>query len=365
MNMENVYLKNEEKAIFALRTLYRCYGYRPYKMSKFEEYDLYVNNKNFLVSDNVITFTDTSGRLMALKPDVTLSIIKNTKDTSSVHKVYYNENVYRISKGTHSFKEIMQTGLECMGNIDAYTVYEVLKLAAMSLSVISDDFVLDVSHLGILSSVIDAMHPDDAVRRRLFGCAEEKNVSEITALCKRHGLDGDTLKGLIASSGTLEEMEALLDALPCRAEVAELKQAVAALEGDGYRGKIHIDFSVIHDIGYYNGIVFKGFVRGFASGILSGGQYDKLMKKMKRRNGAIGFAVYLDMLERLSGDVVAYDVDTALLYDDTASVNEVNRAVKSLAEEGKSVLAVRTLPEALRAREVIMLSGKKEVTNHA
>ncbi len=365
MNIETVYLKNEEKAIFALRTLYRRYGYRPYKMGKFEEYDLYVNNKNFLVSDHVITFTDMNGRLMALKPDVTLSIIKNTKDTSGIRKLYYNENVYRVSKGTQSFKEIMQTGLECMGDIDAYTVCEVLKLAAMSLSAISDDFVLDVSHLGILSSVIDAMHPSDVIRRRLFACVEEKNVSEITAICKREALNGDMLKQLVSSSGTLDEMEALIDALPCRSEVSALKQAVAALERDGYCGKIHIDFSVIHDISYYNGIVFKGFVKGIASGILSGGQYDKLMKKMNRRNRAIGFAVYLDMLEHFYRETGSYDVDTALLYDDTFSVEEINRFAETLTKEEKSVFVARALPEGLRAREVITLCEGKEVKHRA
>ena len=70
-------LKSEERAIFNLRSLYRKYGYAPFKMSKFEEYDLYVRNKDFLVSDRVITFNDTNGKLMALKPDVTLSIVKN------------------------------------------------------------------------------------------------------------------------------------------------------------------------------------------------------------------------------------------------------------------------------------------------
>ena len=44
-------IKKDEKALFALRSLYRSYGYQPYKMSKFEEYDLYVGNKDFLVSD--------------------------------------------------------------------------------------------------------------------------------------------------------------------------------------------------------------------------------------------------------------------------------------------------------------------------
>ena len=73
-------LKSDERALLTLRSLYKAYGYLPFKMSKFEEYDLYVRNKDFLVSDSIITFTDTAGKLLALKPDVTLSIIKNGTD---------------------------------------------------------------------------------------------------------------------------------------------------------------------------------------------------------------------------------------------------------------------------------------------
>lgn len=116
MNIDSNSLKYDERAIFVLRSLYSKYGYSYYKMSKFEEYDLYVRNKDFLVSDSVITFTDTNGRLMALKPDVTLSIIRHIKDEPGVvQKLFYNENVYRVSQKTRTFKEIMQVGLECVG----------------------------------------------------------------------------------------------------------------------------------------------------------------------------------------------------------------------------------------------------------
>ena len=120
-------LKNDERVVFALRKLYEKYGYSKYKMGKFEEYDLYVRNKDFLISDSVITFTDTNGRIKALKPDVTLSIIKNCKDAvGCVEKLYYNENVYRVTKEAEGFREIMQTGLECIGDVDDYNIYEVL-----------------------------------------------------------------------------------------------------------------------------------------------------------------------------------------------------------------------------------------------
>ena len=145
-----------EQVAFDLRSLYSRYGYTQYKMSKFEEYDLYARNKDFLISDRVITFMDVGGRLMALKPDVTLSIVKNTRDClPGVQKLYYHENVYRVTPGAHGFREIMQLGLECLGAIDDWCQWEVLNLAAESLRSISDRGVLDISHLGLLEQLLE------------------------------------------------------------------------------------------------------------------------------------------------------------------------------------------------------------------
>ena len=134
------FISNEENVISDFSRICERRGYSQYRMNKFEEYDLYVRNKDFLVSDSVITFTDTSGKLMALKPDVTLSIIKNGKDIpGEIQKVYYNESVYRVSKHTRSFREITQVGLEAIGAVDEYTIYEVLRLACESLGAISQE----------------------------------------------------------------------------------------------------------------------------------------------------------------------------------------------------------------------------------
>mgnify|MGYP000360501305 CR=1 FL=1 len=128
-------LKKEDINMLSLRQLYEHFGYVHYKMNKFEEYDLYAENKDFLAGDKIITFTDTNGKLLALKPDVTLSIVKNYNDIPGVvRKVYYNENIYRTSKSTKTYKEIMQMGLECIGDLDIYQIAEVLILAAASLA---------------------------------------------------------------------------------------------------------------------------------------------------------------------------------------------------------------------------------------
>ena len=118
MNVDDRYLSNEEKVGYALRRLYAGFGYVPYKLSKFEPYDLYAENRSFLAGDHILTFHDLNGRLMALKPDLTLSIMKNYR--SGQEKVYYDESVYREGGTEKEFREIPQAGIECIGKLDAY-----------------------------------------------------------------------------------------------------------------------------------------------------------------------------------------------------------------------------------------------------
>lgn len=308
-NLLNV-LSKEEYISLTLRALYSSVGYQKYRMSKFEEYDLYVKNKDFLVSESVITFTDTNGKLLALKPDVTLSIVKNSKDIDGVMKVYYDEKVYRVSKGTKSYKEISQLGLECIGEIDKIVIAEVLYLAGKSLDLISKDNVLVVSNLGVISGVLDYAGVNGESKDKIIKLLGDKNLFAIKDILKADGIDGanyDLVTSLVTVYGeaqkTLTTLDKfMVDTVTTKA-VNELKNAVnSAIEKGLLADKVIIDFSVVNDMKYYNGIAFKGFVEGVPTGILSGGQYDNLMKKMQKRYGAIGFAVYLDEVSRVKGE---------------------------------------------------------------
>ncbi len=371
MQISSSLLKNDEKAIFSLRGLYRKYGYSQYKMSKFEAYDLYVRNKDFLVSDNIITFTDAGGKLMALKPDVTLSIIKNSpEERGVVQKVYYNENVYRATKESGAYKEIMQMGLECLGDIDAYSVAEVCMLAAESLSFISPDFVLDISHMGIISPILEEIGASHAAKQEILKCIGEKNAHELAAICARDNLDATLLCALVQTYGAPAVVLPRLDALRIEGNssaIDDLISVISALEKNGFGDKIRIDFSVVNDMNYYNGFVFRGFIEGLSAGILSGGQYDALMAKMGKKAGAIGFAIYLDMLEQLPEEEEAFDVDAVLLYEEGAALEEVSDAVRLLAEDGKSVMAQKCVPKKLKYKQLLQLQerGVAVIENHA
>ncbi len=303
---ENI-LKNDEIAVFALRSLYKSYGYLPFKMSKFEEYDLYLRNKDFLVSDRVITFNDTDGRLLALKPDVTLSIIKNTTpEKGRKAKVCYNENVYRVSGATGQFKEIMQTGLECIGDIGISDIFEVVSLAAKSLATVSESFVLDISHMGLLSALLDEVCTDSLFKKEIGALIAEKNSHEARALCQRYGINGENTEKIIALTSMYGAPYAVLEKLSplCKSKEAlsaydELCRLMALAEELPESDRIRIDFSVVNNMNYYNGIVFRGFLSGISEGVLAGGEYGRLLQNMGKDFGAIGFALYLDKLSEL------------------------------------------------------------------
>jgi ATP phosphoribosyltransferase regulatory subunit len=239
---------------------------------------------------------------MALKPDVTLSIIKNSKDQPETQmKVFYNENVYRVSKGTKSFKEIRQAGLECLGKVTEKEISEVLSLASKSLGLISDNYALEISHLGIVTGVLDFYNIPEDGKNQILKFLGEKNSQGVLEVCKRENLTENAMsliEKLVTVYGApqkvLKEIEVLRLNEQIGKSIDQLASVVNALDDQN----VHVDFSVVNDMKYYNGFAFKGFIEGIPTGILSGGQYDGLMKKMGKSSQAIGFAVYLDELNK-------------------------------------------------------------------
>lgn len=298
--------------MFALRALYASHGFSMFRMSKFEAFDLYAANRDFMDSASIITFTDTDGMLMALKPDVTLSIVKNNRHIGNdIRKLYYNENVYRVSPKTHYFKEIMQVGLECLGRVDDQCICEVLKLAAESLNVLSDRAMLDVSNLDILSRLIASCKVSLEAEEKITKLIGEKNIHGLELVCREYDIGPaktDLLKKLITTYGRPEEVLPQLESAFAKAEgsydymdsIDKLRMVMDSFKGTGLEKMINIDFSVVSDLKYYNGIIFRGFLLGVPDRVLSGGQYDKLMENMNRKSRAIGFAVYMDELGKLA-----------------------------------------------------------------
>lgn len=366
MTISKMLFKKEEEVIFSLRAIFEQFGYKKFKMSKFEEYDFYAANRSFLGSEHILTFNGMDGKLLALKPDVTLSIVKNAKGNSApVQKVYYNENVYRGKKGTGEYKEIMQVGLEYIGEVDAYATLEVLQLAQKSLEAISKTYIMDISHMGFVMGLLEDLDLDFREKESLLSMIGDKNTHEITRICTDKGVSAEELKRIVDATALYGELKAVLPKAKelCKNKrmedaIGELEALSVFLKADGAEESINLDFSVVNDMDYYNGIVFQGFVAGVPASILSGGRYDNLVHKLGKDADAIGFALYLDLLENLDTKKEEYDVDILLLYDETTDLTALMNGVQMLTGNGQSVRVQKQDTGELKYKQLLCIKDR-------
>ena len=361
MDILGVNLRPAEAATLKLRGIYEKFGYRKFRMGRFEEYSLYAANADFLKGDKVISFTDLDGRLLAMKPDVTLSIIKNSKATmENGEKFYYIENVYREDKESNNFREVSQMGLESIGNVDDYGVTEVLALAARSLAEISENYILEISNMEFVTELLGSMNLGYEDYVHMLTLIRQKNVDGIYKVGSQIGLKDpqiDVLKEIPTLYGSVDETikraRKLVVNTPMADALDSLRDVCGGLAAFGMTEKVQIDLSIVNDIDYYNGIIFRGFIEGLPSNVLSGGQYDRAMKIFGRKVGAVGFALYLDEISRMETPKEEYDIDVLLLYDEADSPGDIAAAVTKLREQGLSVRAENNIPEELKYRKLM------------
>jgi len=362
-------LPAREQARLRLCALYESYAYKRYRMDKFEPYDIYMRNKSFLRSEGIITFTDSSGRLMALKPDVTLSIVKNVAGSDTPKKLYYAENVFRAERGGE-YAEISQVGVEYIGVPSGYAEAEVIALALKSLARVGGEYRLNVSHMGFIGALLSALGINRAGEELLSALAH-KSRSEISSLARRYALSAERERGLLTLAeihGDIitgaERLQSLClsgEMLLALRELTDLHKALSAIGLEKY---ISLDFSVVNTLDYYNGIVFKGYVRDVPKSVLSGGRYDGLVTKSGGQSGgdrnAIGFALYLSELDRKLRDPREYDCDILLVCGDHTAA-EVLAETERLVALGYTVRAERDDDGSVRARDTLR-PGENPVT---
>lgn len=301
MNIEDQNLINilspDELTVLKLRALYEAKGYVRYHSGRFEEYRFYIENQSTLSGDKLITFNDLDGRLMALKPDVTLSIVKNAAANGGVKKLYYIENVYRPNATGRNFAEISQMGLECIGKVGKTEVSAVIRLAYESLKLSGGSFRLALSHVGYISGLMRSLGIPQHQRAAVYESIVSKNPHGLRHSAEKAQLSKEAAeileKAALLSgkaSEVLKEAEKYCGNAEMKTAVAQMKQAVEGLTDEN----VLVDFSIRGDENYYSGLMFAGYLEGKSRMVLFGGQYDNLLKKMNQEGGAIGFAVYLD-----------------------------------------------------------------------
>ena len=336
-------MSGDERVAVMLKKLSLSYGYVFYRLPGFEEYSLYAENRPFIGLEDVPTF-NAGGKLMALRPDVTISVVKNARAFSGTQKLFYDEKVVRkLPAG--NLAEIGQMGVEVLGEVDAATEAEVLELMLKTLGTVSDSYVLDISHVGVVEKILDYARLTAEDRGTVKALLESKNAHDFKKFVNERKLDKVAAEAILTlinapaeRAAAFSELEKIDRRLGVFEELAAMK-ALAEYGGD----RVNINFSIGGDGDYYNGLVFKGYIEGVPRAVLSGGRYDRLAEKFGRDCKAVGFALYLGELTRYFPDPLR-SPDVVVVYSGNSGICATQLA-KSLRKEGKTVLLSKTGPQ--------------------
>ena len=161
-------------------------------------------------------------------------------------------------------------------------------------------FHVELGHVGFFRELTARVDMSEDTVERMRALIEEKNFAALGDLLEPYAgqsacLPLRRLTHLFGGAEVLEEAERLSGGSEA---VEYLKGLYAELETAGYGAYIRFDLGLVHQIDYYTGVVFRGYVEGAGDAVLSGGRYDNLVGVFGREAQATGFAVDVDAVAR-------------------------------------------------------------------
>ena len=329
--------------------LFTMRGYSRAITPTVEYYDLFDDDMLGIPQEQMYKLTSVSGRIMALRPDMTIPIARlvstRLKDVPAPIRLYYTENIFKVNmNGSGHENEITQSGIELIGAKGLAADLEVLDMAVKVFEKCGiSDYAIELGHAGFFGSLVRGLGVDDEKKEEIRRSIESKNYAELSLILS--GIDDSPsakvlklLPSLYGGAEILDEAEKLCsgndEAMEYLDYLRELYSKLSEISPDA---NINLDLGMVHRNNYYTGVVFRGYINGYGNTVISGGRYDGLMEKFGRPMPATGFAVdnnaLISTLIASKGDKLMSKID-AVIYAERGYEAQAVMLAGNLADNG-------------------------------
>jgi len=301
----------EKKILRRLEKTFEAAGYKEVRTPGFEF--LSVFSSSSFPQEEVYKLADSKGRLIAARPDNTLPIARlaatKLKGEKLPLKIYYSQSVFRrapeyLGRDT----EVLQAGVECIGEKGFDADAELLALAASALAeTYKGNFRIEIGHIGLFKNLLEKLAAADEDKERIHRYVASKNYAALEEALEPYLAKKATkraaetllkLPRLFGGTEILSEAAAVFaDADPEAKDILSyLKKIAAALGTRGFADKIVLDLGLVNEAEYYTSLVFRGYGESAGEPLLSGGRYDGLTKDFGADLPGAGFGINVDLL---------------------------------------------------------------------
>jgi len=286
--------------------LFRQRGYLEVSTPDTEFYDLFALSGSAIPQERMLQVGDLSGKICVMRPDSTTPIARvaatKLRAMPLPQRLYYDQKVYRSNPAHNGGnREIPQCGVELIGAKGKKADLEIIATAIDALrSCGASRFHVELGHAQFFRDLAARMEVEDETVEQMRVLIEGKNFAALNTLLEP--CEGNpacaALKRLSRLFGGVEVL-AEAEKLAGKTEAVDyLRSLYDELSAAGYGQYVRFDLGMVHQIDYYTGVVFRGYVEGAGEAVLSGGRYDHLVEVFGREAQATGFSVDVDAVAR-------------------------------------------------------------------
>lgn len=273
--------------------------------SIFEDYDDFISVNKRIKKESMVKVLNANSNLLILRPDITMNIIKNLIprwENDLKLKLFYNSTIFR-NKTDLNIKEFRQMGIEYIGESSIKADRELIGLALNILKKYKSSFILEIGNSKYLDEVLREIDLEESIEKELKSLIYKKNKVELIDYVENLNIKKEIcnlLSNILDFQGNIEEIIRKAEKFYMNDEmkkaIDEIKALNEFIKEYGYLKNIHFDLSMVAELDYYEGIVFKGYYSNSYREIISGGRYDSLTELFGEKVSAIGFSIDIDEL---------------------------------------------------------------------
>ena len=292
-----------------IREIFEANAYREVITPTLESLELYAGIEGLVDKSEMFKVVDDKGQILVLRPDLTMPIARlaasRFKDSPRPLKFSYLSSAFQ-SKNSQSLslKEKTQAGVELIGSNGMKSDLEMIMLLIKTLKKVNvGQPLVDIGHADLINEIFADLNIADDKKNKLRELLAAKNKVGIKNYLKKIDLSESAenvllrLPSLFGSpKKVIEEMENMPLSAETKDVLKTLDKLFSKLEEFELLEYITFDPMLISRHGYYTGIIFKGYAKGYSNLLASGGRYDNLTEKFGVEEPAVGFALEIENL---------------------------------------------------------------------
>ncbi len=300
----------KRKSIYEkIRNVFEKNAFREVITPTLESLELYAGIEGLVDKSEMFKVVDDRGQILVLRPDLTMPIARlaasRFQDSPRPLKFSYLSSAFQ-SKNSQSLslKEKTQAGVELIGSGSLESDLEMLMLLIKTMQAVRvEEPLIDIGHADLINEIFADLHLNEKQKIELRKLLAAKNRVGVKNYLKKVDLSEDAehvLLRLPVLFGDPKKVVSELEEMPLSKETIKvlktLEELFNKLEVFGLLKYITFDPMLISRHGYYTGLIFKGYAKGYSNLLASGGRYDNLTEKFGVEEAAVGFALEIENL---------------------------------------------------------------------